>query len=140
MTDVWTDLSAPQHAYLNAFICTQTSMYYEETELWDIIGVVPYTVESLFPFNCRAMRWANNRIRVQYYSGVGQPFKGVHWKSDEVGDGFNKISNTEVAGVNKTETFFLKRVSFYKNGLRFDHSKAFDGLFAMFIVFSTELY
>ena len=71
MTSVWSDLKPEQYKFLSNWICNNTSMYYEESELWDIIGIKPYTLEAFFPFTCRAMPWANNRIRVQYYSGVG---------------------------------------------------------------------
>ena len=63
MTDVWKELTDEQFSYLNDFICNNTHLYYEEQELWDIIGITPYSLKSYFPLHCRAMRWANNRIR-----------------------------------------------------------------------------
>ena len=54
--------------------------------------------------------------------------------------GFNKLTNPYVDGVKNATHIYLKRASFYKNGLKFEHSKKLDGLFAMFIVFSTLNY
>jgi len=94
-------------------------MYYEESELWDIIGVVPYTIDAHFPFVCRSMIWANNRIRTQYYAGVGRNFTGVAWRSDKIDPGFEPPNDKtwNLPGANLTKKFNLKRVSFYKNGL-----------------------
>lgn len=64
MTLVWSNLKAKEYQFLSDWICNNTLMYYEESELWDIIGIKPYTLEAFFPFKCRAMPWANNRIRV----------------------------------------------------------------------------
>ena len=71
MTDVWSSMSTQQLRYVNDFICSNSKMYYEESALWDVIGIKPYTIESYFPFTCRTMPWANNRIRTQYYGAVG---------------------------------------------------------------------
>ena len=119
MTDVWNDLTPGQHKYLNDFICGQTTMFYEESELWDIIGITPYTIDAYFPFVCRSMIWANNRIRTQYYAGVGRNFTGVAWRSDDIDSGFDRANDATwgVQGANLTKDFNLKRVSFYKNGV-----------------------
>ena len=52
-------------------------MYYDEKELWDIIGIVPYSIHSFFPFECRTMPWSNDRIRTGYYAAVGKPLRGI---------------------------------------------------------------
>ena len=47
-------------------------MAYEESALFDIIGIKAFTIESYFPFDCRVMPWSNDRIRTGYYAAVGQ--------------------------------------------------------------------
>jgi hypothetical protein len=122
-------------------------MIYEESSLWDVIGITPYTIESYFRFSCKAMPWANNRIRVQYYGAVGQRMWGRTWNSSQVGDDFDKDLDWDKAGTedkpgeiksyNSTETFWIKRVSFYKNGCNFKIGPVFNGMNTMFIIFTT---
>ena len=52
-------------------------MAYEESALYDIIGIKAFTIESYFPFECRVMAWSNDRIRTGYYAAVGKPFRGI---------------------------------------------------------------
>ena len=109
MTDVWKELRDEQFQYLNDFICGNTKMYYEESALYDYIGIIPYTVNSYFPFTCKSMVWANNRIRTQYFGGVGRLFNGISWNSSQVPDDFNAIRDygKDIPGVNKTEEIHL---------------------------------
>jgi len=64
-------------------------MYYEEKALWDIIGIEPYTIYSVFPFTCNTMIWANNQARTIYRAGVGQQFNGITWNSSMVEETFD---------------------------------------------------
>ena len=45
-------------------------MKYHELELFDYIGISPYTIESFFTFDCHMMMWANDRIRTTYTMGI----------------------------------------------------------------------
>ena len=44
-------------------------MYYDESALWDIIGIKPFSIKTYYGFKCKAMPWANNRIRIAYLAG-----------------------------------------------------------------------
>ena len=77
MGQVWDNLNEAQMKRLEDFICGHTKMHYEEVELWDIIGIDPYTLNAFFPFECRMMPWSNDRIRTAYYAAVGKPLRGI---------------------------------------------------------------
>jgi hypothetical protein len=46
-------------------------VYTHDESLNDSIGIKPYTIETFFEFECRVMPWANDKIRINYITGVG---------------------------------------------------------------------
>jgi hypothetical protein len=94
---IWKVLAMEENSerfeYVNDFICKNTRMYYEEKSFYDIIGITPYTIQAYFPFSCRAMMWANNKIRIVYNSGVAKEFRGITWKSSLVEPDFDPFKH-----------------------------------------------
>ena len=87
------------------------------------------------------MRWANDRVRVQYLGAIGgRRMIGKSWSSQYI---IAKNFDAHVAlfsqKLKDTETMYLKRSSIYKHELRVDFSNVLDGQQAMFIVFNTAL-
>ena len=122
-------------------------MYYEEMALWDWIGIVPYTMNTVFPFTCKTMVWANNRIRTVYNSGVGQNFTGISWNSSKVEEDFDPLKKHAHAlefgldpdeHVNLTQFFYFKRISYFKNGIKFEPSENLIGMNSSMVIFSTD--
>lgn len=136
LADVWASMSDQQLKFVNDFICDNTRMSYEETTLWDLIGEDIYQTRSYFKFTCRSMPWANNKIRVQYYGGVGERFYGRMWDDKNISqkvkgeDQYYKQPNWNIEGVNITdiEEFWLKRESFTKSGYKFEHNEILNGM------------
>lgn len=149
MKDVWAKLNTEQFKFVNNHICSNTGFSYNEDALWDVIGIKPYSIKAYFPFECRMMPWANDRIRTQYYGGVGRIYKGRAWNTSDHTVGYhpsqdwdthdkNKYDCKGQGCVNITEIVSLKRASFFKSGFLFTHTKEFDGFTVMFILFHTN--
>ena len=157
LSKLWDTMTPDQFNYVNNFICGNTRMSYEESALWDIIGISPFNIKAYFRFTCRSMPWANNKIRTQYYAGVGQRFYGQTWNDSTIpeevknkGDYYKednwsenpivkKVDGTNLnLNITKIEEISLKRVSFYKNGFKFEHNPVLYGMEGMFILFWTK--
>ena len=140
---IWKVLAREENSarfeYVNDFICKNTRMYYEEKSLYDIIGITPFTIQAYFPFSCRAMMWANNKIRIVYHSGVAREFRGISWNSSLVEPDFDpqKHGIKDSENVKVTSTFNLKRISYFKSAIKFEPSSVLDGINAHLIVFQT---
>jgi len=122
-------------------------MYYEEKALWDWIGIVPYSMNTVFPFSCKTMVWANNKVRTVYKSGVGQNFTGISWNSSLVPqnfDPFKKHAHALQFGIDKdeninlTNNFSFMQISYFKNGLKFEPSINLIGMNSSIVIFSTD--
>ena len=46
MGQIWDEIRDDQIKFLNDWICSNTQLSYQQEELWDIIGIKPYTLES----------------------------------------------------------------------------------------------
>ena len=88
------------------------------------------------------MEWANNRIRVQYKGSIGRLFSGVTWNSTEVPEDFDMLKDfdKDIKGVNQVYNISFERKSYMKNGFKFTHSEDLHDMYAMFMIFSTQLW
>ena len=55
-------------------------------------------------------------------------------------DNFDPEINYDHPKVTQNETITLKQVSFFKNGFKFKHSEKLNGMFSMYLIFSTKQY
>lgn len=65
------DFSDDQKEKLNDYICKNVRMYTHDENLNDTIGIKPYSTDTYFNFECRVMPWNNDKIRINFLSGVG---------------------------------------------------------------------
>ena len=104
----------------------------------------------MFPFKCKTMKWANNRIRTVYNSAVGlkrdsegeyiEKFQGITWNSSMVGDNFDPFEHGVKSGenVNVTDFFYLNRISYYSNGFKYKPSHKMDGCNSTLAIMTTD--
>jgi hypothetical protein len=65
------DFSAEQKEKLYKFLCGNVRMFVHDEFLNDTVGIQAYTTETYFDFKCRVMPWTNDKIRINFLTGVG---------------------------------------------------------------------
>ena len=69
-------MSPAQVKYIENVICSNSEAYYHQKKFYDYIGEVPYTLEDLFYWECYAMPWVTDRIRIVYKAGLATRLNG----------------------------------------------------------------
>lgn len=97
----------------------------------DDIGKTPFSKYTYFLSECRAMRWANTKVRFSYLLGVGGiELKGYQFRDDQVKDFdlFNISNVRQNRKVDRVKFYELYRATNYNNFLVFKYSPDLIGL------------
>ena len=94
-------------------------------------------MEKFFEFECRVIDWANDKIRVNFLSGVGN-IKTIGKKIDTREYDYVKPKIAEIDKYTETETLKFSLESNFKNELIVDYSPTLDGLSTLIVVMTTD--
>lgn len=84
----WNDMTVEDKDFIHKFVCDRSIFYYREYEMAteDIIseGEGGETRNRVYIANCKMTAWANDRIRFNYFLGVGHENIGYEYKSSSL--------------------------------------------------------
>ena len=72
LPDQFDEFTYNDKMWMQSYLCNHTSMYYKEKEDYSYVSDQDnYWRDRVWKFDCQMQTWANNRIRLNFFMGVG---------------------------------------------------------------------